>query len=164
MIRDMAAALTTLTVLSIIGLATSLVLAFAATAPADSARHILLGVFATLLNLLAHSLMIFYMIGKGKAVREAVTEGALSLEYMARVSRMRAPVFSRATLAMVLTMVTAIIGASVDVRVLPPWPHAVLALAALAANLYALAAELQALIGSARIVDEVNTRLSDVNG
>ena len=158
----MAAALTTLTALSIIGLAASLVLAFAATAPADVARHVLLGVFATMLNLLAHSMMIFYMIGKGKAVREAVTEGALSLDYVSRVARLRAPVFPRATLAMALTMAAAIIGASVDVRVLPSWPHAALAVAAIAANLYALAAEIAALSGSARVVDEVNARLSDV--
>jgi hypothetical protein len=154
-----AAALTTLTALSIIGIATSLVLALAATTSADVGRHVLLGVFSTLLNLLAHSLMMFYLIGKGKAVREAVTEGALDKDYVVRVSRLRAPVVSRATLAMALTMAAAIIGASVDVRVLPRWPHTMLAIAALAANLYALVAELMALTGSARVVDEVNSRL-----
>jgi hypothetical protein len=156
----MAPALLTLTGLSVIGIAASLVLAFAAPA-AEPGRHVLVGVFATMLNLLAHSFMMFYLIGKGKAVKEAVAEANLAGDYYARVSRLRAPVFSRATLAMALTMATAIMGASVDVRVLPSWPHALLAVAALASQLYALATELTALTGSARVVDEVNRAILD---
>jgi hypothetical protein len=160
----MAAALLTLTGVSIAGLAASFVIALAGGAPADVARHVLVALFATMLNLLAHSLMIFYLIGKGKAVREAAAEGGLEGDYARRVSALRAPVFSRATIAMGLTMTAAIIGASVDVRVLPAWPHAVLAGLAVASNLAALASEVSALAGSARIVDEVNKRLSDAHG
>ena len=159
----MAAALLTLTGLSILGIGASFVMALVAVAPAAVARHVLVGVFATMLNLLAHSLMIFYLIGKGKAVREAVAEGGLDGDYVRRVSALRAPVFARATIAMAVTMAAAIIGASVDVRVLPPWPHAVLAGLALASNLVALASEIAALAGSARVVDDVNSRLSDVH-
>jgi hypothetical protein len=155
----MAAALLTLTTLSILGLAGSLVIAFTAHVSADVARHVLVAVFATMLNLLAHSLMMFYLLGKGRAVREAITENGLQGNYMARVSQLRGPVFSRATLAMVFTMVTAIIGASVDVGVMPSWPHAALALGAVALNLYALWTEIVALRGTGHIVDEVNSRL-----
>jgi len=154
----MAAALVTLTALSIIGIGASFVLGLAS--PLYTSTHVMFGVFATMLNLLAHSLMMFYLIGKGKAVREAVTEGALQGDYVQRISRLRAPVFSRATYAMLLTMATGIIGASVDVRVMPPWPHGALAGAALAVQIYALFTELAALTGSARVVDEVNARLS----
>jgi hypothetical protein len=112
-----------------------------------------------MLNLLAHSFMMFYLIGKGKAVREAVTEAGLQGDYYRRVARLRAPVFSRATLAMALLMAAAIIGASVDVRVLPSWPHALLAGAALAAQVYTLMTEISALTGTARVVDEVNVAI-----
>jgi hypothetical protein len=152
---SVAAALLTLTGLSILGIAASLVLAFQAPA-AQTSAHVLVGVFATMLNLLAHSLMMFYLIGKGKAVKEAVIEAGIQGDYYSRVSRLRAPVFSRATLAMALTMATGIIGASVDVRVLPSWPHAVLAALAIASQLYAFVTEVTALTGCARIVDEVN--------
>jgi hypothetical protein len=154
----MAAALVTLTALSVGGLAAAFVIAMGDGRGATS-LHVLFGVFATMLNLLAHSLMIFYLIGKGKAVREAVAEGALAGDYVQRISRLRAPVMSRATLAMALTMTAAILGASVDVRVMPSWPHALLAGAALAAQFHAFATELRALAGSARVVDEVNERL-----
>lgn len=154
----MAAALVTLTALSIVGISASFVVGLGGDR-ASTSLHVLFGVFGTMLNLLAHSLMMFYLIGKGKAVREAVGEAALEGDYVRRISRLRAPVFSRATLAMALTMTAAILGASVDVRVLPGWPHGALAAAGIAAQLYAFVAEVQALAGSARIVDEVNARL-----
>ena len=154
----MAAALITLTALSIIGISAAFVIAVGAE-QVDTSLHVLLGVFATMLNLLAHSMMMFYLIGKGKAVREAVSESALAGDYVQRISRLRAPVFSRAPLAMAITMTAAILGASVDVRVMPAWPHAVLAAAGIASQLYAFLTELNALTGSARVVDEVNQRL-----
>jgi hypothetical protein len=154
----MAAALVTLTALSIIGLAAAFVVAIGADR-ASTSLHVLVGVFATMLNLFAHSMMMFYLIGKGKAVREAAAEGGLGSQYVQRISRLRAPVFSRATLAMALTMTSAILGASVDVRVMPAWPHAALAGAGIAAQLYAFFTEVSALTGSARVVDEVNERL-----
>jgi hypothetical protein len=154
----MAAALVTLTALSVLGIAAAFVVALA-DGPDSTAMHVSLGVFGTMLNLLAHSLMMFYLIGKGKAVREAVAEGGIGGDYVQRISRLRAPVFSRAPLAMAATILAAILGASVDVRVIPPLPHAVLAFAAIAAQLVAVAAEVRALGGSARVVDEVNARL-----
>jgi hypothetical protein len=151
----MAAALLTLTSLSIIGIAASFALAWRP----GATSHVGVAVFATMLNLLAHSFMMFYLIGKGKAVREAVAEAHLEGDYYRRIARLRAPVFSRATLAMALLMAAAIIGASVDVGVLPAWPHALLAGVALAAQVHTLFTEVTALTGTARVVDDVNAAL-----
>jgi hypothetical protein len=154
----MAAALVTVTALSIFGISAAFIFAIRPD-PASTSLHVLVGMFGTMLNLLAHSLMMFYLIGKGKAVREAVAESALDGDYVRRISRLRAPVFSRATLAMALTMTAAILGASVDVRVMPAWPHAALAAAGIGAQCYAFFTEIRALSGSARVVDEVNARV-----
>jgi hypothetical protein len=151
----MAAALLTLTALSIAGIAASFVLAFVSSG-AETATHVLVGVFATILNLLAHSLMMFYLIGKGRAVKDAMAEAGVEGDFYARASRVRAPVFGQATIAMALTMVTGIIGASVDVRVLPAWPHALLALAAVGWQFKAFYIEARALSRIGGIVDEVN--------
>ena len=94
------------------------------------------------------------------AVREAAAEGGLSREYERRIAIARKPVFSIATLAMLATIVTALVGASVDTGVLPPIVHAMIAYAAIAANLAAVKIEIEALTRSARVVDEVN-RLID---
>jgi hypothetical protein len=154
----MAAALVTLTALSILGISAAFIVAMRPD-QASTSLHVLLGVFGTMLNLLAHSLMMFYLIGKGKAVREAVTESALDGDYVQRISRLRTPVFSRASLAMALTMAAAILGASVDVHVIPGWPHAALAAAGIGAQFYAFFTEILALTGCARVVDEVNARV-----
>ena len=72
----MAAALVTAALLSFGGLVASLILGMTISSSPDVLRHTTTSIFATLLTLLTHSMMMFYFIGKGKAVREAVTEAA----------------------------------------------------------------------------------------
>lgn len=156
----MSAALLTATVLSIAGLCAATLLGHAAVAEADLWRHATAGLFVTMITLLSHSMTMFYLIGKGKAVREAASEGGLAGSYAAEITRRRRPVFSIGTLAMALTMTTAILGASVDVGVLSPAVHAALAYASIAANLVALRFEVVALTASARVVSEVNRLLN----
>src|SRR5262245_38344824 len=90
----------------------------------DIARHVSFGIFSTFITLLAHSMMMFYLIGKGKAVKDAMSEHGVAGDYYRRIAAARKPVFSIATLAMAAAMVAAILGASVDTRVLPPMIHA----------------------------------------
>jgi hypothetical protein len=125
----------------------------------DLARHVSFGFFSALLTLLAHSMMMFYLIGKGKAVKDAIIEGGLTGDFYRRIASARKPVFSIATLAMAVTMVAAILGASVDTGVLPATVHAMIGYGAIACNVAALKVEVAALTASSRIVDEVNHRL-----
>jgi hypothetical protein len=122
----------------------------------DVPRHIAFGIFSTMVTLLAHSMMMFYLIGKGKAVKDAMQEHGISGDYYRRIGAARKPVFSVGTFAMAVTMTAAIMGASVDTGVLPPIVHAMIAYGALAANLAALKTEISALVVSSRVVDEVN--------
>ena len=156
----MSAALITATVLGVAGLIFSAAIGFVAASSAEISRHVSFGIFFTLIALLAHSMTMFYLIGKGKAVREAVTEGDLSPELYATVARARKPVFSIATVAMLLTMVTAIIGGGVDTGALPAGIHSMLALSAIAANVMALRTEVGAMVSSSRIVAEVDALLT----
>jgi hypothetical protein len=80
-------------------------------------------------------------------------------DYYLRIATARKPVFSIGTVAMAVTMVTAILGASVDTGVLPPIVHAMIAYAAIVANLAAARIEIAALTASSRIVDEVNRQI-----
>ncbi|HWW83816.1 MAG TPA: hypothetical protein VNZ26_09460 [Vicinamibacterales bacterium] len=125
----------------------------------DVGRHISFGFFSALVTLLAHSMMMFYLIGKGKAVKDTMVEHHLPGDYYRRIAVARKPVFSIATLAMAVTMVAAILGASVDVGGLPPVVHAVIAYGAIATNLAAVKTEISALLVSRRIVEEVNRLL-----
>ena len=149
----MAAALFTAVSIGLLGLIATAVLGLTG---GDVARHASFGIFSTMITLLAHSMMMFYLIGKGKAVKDAMAEHHVTGDYYGRIAAARKPVFSIATLAMAVTMVAAILGASVDTRVLPPVVHAMIAYGAIACNLAALKIEVDALSASSRIVDEVN--------
>jgi hypothetical protein len=155
----MAAALLTAIFASIAGIAASMYLGYQSTSVAGLAQHISIGIFSTMITLLAHSMMMFYFLGKAKAVREAAAEGGLSKDFERRIAVARAPVFSIATIAMMATMVTALLGASVDTGVLPSWVHSAVAVAAFVANLRAVQLEIRALTESARVVTEVNRLL-----
>jgi len=123
---------------------------------ADIGRHIAYGIFSTLVTLLAHSMMMFYLIGKGKAVKDAMTEHKVAGNHYQRIAAARRPVFSIATLAMAVTMTAAILGASVDTGVLPSIVHGALAYGAIACNVAAAKVEIGALMASSRIVTEVD--------
>ena len=150
----MAQALVTAVLFSLVGLIATAVLGLRGT---DVTRHISYGFFSALVGLLAHSMMMFYLIGKGKAVKDAMAEHAVSGDYYRRVAAARKPVFSTGTVAMVATMVAAILGASVDTGMLPPIVHALIAYGAIACNFGALKSEISALGAASRIVDELNS-------
>src|SRR6266478_5093878 len=120
----MAAALLTAVGIGLLGLVTTTVFGLRGT---DISRHISYGIFSTMVTLLAHSMMMFYLIGKGKAVKDAMMEHGLTGDHYRRISQARKPVFSIGTLAMAITMAAAIIGASVDTHVLPAIVHAMIA-------------------------------------
>ncbi len=149
----MAAALLSAIVIGLVGLMAAAVLGLRGT---DLWAHISLGFFSTMVLILAHSMMMFYLIGKGKAVKDAMAENNVSGDYFRRIAAARKAVFSMGTLAMGVTMVAVIIGASVDTGVMPPIVHATIAYGAIAANLAAVKIEIDALTATAHVVDEVN--------
>jgi hypothetical protein len=156
----MAAALLTAVIASAAGIAMAVYLGLTAASNAMLSRHITVGIFSTMICLLSHSMMMFYFLGKGKAVREAAAEGGLSKEYEHRIAVLRKPVFSIGTLAMLLTIVAALLGASVDTGMLPAGVHGVVAYSCLALNLFALRVEISALTESGKVVTEVNQLLN----
>jgi hypothetical protein len=149
----LAAALLTAVFMGLTGLLATVALGLSG---ADVGRHISYGIFSTLITLLAHSMTMFYLIGKGKAVKDAMTEHNVTGDYYRRIAVARRPVFSIATLAMAATMTTAILGASVDTGVLPSMVHGTIAYGAVICNLAAVKIEIGALTASNRIVTEVN--------
>jgi len=144
----------------LVGLAGLVTAAFYGLRGIDVWRHISIGFFSVLVILLAHSMMMFYLIGKGKAVKDALAEHNLAGDWYRRIAVARKPVFSIGTLAMAITMITGIVGMSVLVKVVPPIVHAYVAYAAIIGNVAALRIEIQALSASSRIVDEVNQQIA----
>jgi hypothetical protein len=152
----MAQALLSAVGIGLVGLVATIVLGLRG---GDVSRHVSFGIFSTLVMLLAHSMMMFYLIGKGKAVKDAMAEHNVTGDYYRRIAAARKPVFAIGTLAMGATMITAILGASVDTGVMPAAVHGLVAYGAIACNLAAIKIEVDALLASARVVDEVNRLL-----
>ena len=71
----LAQALLTAVFIGLAGLVTAVVFGLQAT---DVGRHISVGIFSTMITLLAHSMMMFYLIGKGKAVKDAMAENGIT--------------------------------------------------------------------------------------
>jgi hypothetical protein len=152
----MAQALLSAVGLGVAGMAAAVFLGLRGT---DISLHISFGIFSTLVILLAHSMMMFYLIGKGKAVKDAMAEYNITGDYYRRIAAARKPVFSIGTVAMLATMAAAILGASVDTGVLPPVVHGMLAYGAIVCNLAAIKIEVDALRSSSGVVDEVNSKI-----
>jgi hypothetical protein len=155
----MVAALVTAITLSFGALIAATVYGHLAISDAGILRHTTLSLFAVLLTLLSHSMLLFYLIGKGRAIREAVAEGGLSRDPVVAFARVRGPVFSIATLSMLVTMAAGIVGGGVVTGSVARWVHVGLAYLALAANAVTLRAELHALREGARIVADIDRRL-----
>jgi hypothetical protein len=151
-----ASALLTGVFLGLIGLVTTAIFGLRGL---DIYRHISYGIFSTLITLFAHSMMMFYLIGKGKSVKDAMAEHHVTGDYYQRIAAARKPVFSIGTIAMAVTMLTAIIGVTVDTHVVPPMVHAMIAYGAIFSNLAAVKIEIAALSESSRIVDEVDRQI-----
>ena len=82
----MAAALLTAIFASITGIVAAMYLGYQSASTGGLAQHISIGIFSTMITLLAHSMMMFYFLGKAKAVREAAAEGGLSREFERRIA------------------------------------------------------------------------------
>ena len=110
--------------------------------------------------LLAHSMMMFYLIGKGKAVKDAMAEHNVTGDYYRRIAAARKPVFSIGTLAMARDDGRRRFWARASTPACcRPIVHGMIAYGAIACNLAAVKIEVDALIASSRIVDEVNRLL-----
>ena len=83
MIAVLAQALLTAVGIGLVGLVGAAVLGLRGT---DIARHVSFGFFSAMVTLLAHSMMMFYLIGKGKAVKDAMVEGGLTGDHYRRIA------------------------------------------------------------------------------
>ncbi len=128
--------------------------------PGDSlANHLLLGLVASLLVLFSHCWILFYLIGTGKAVKDAVREHDLPAELVAATRRFKHQSNPWMLLAMLLAMATFIVGGGVQTKVVSSWVHHALFLAALAAQLFTLAIEHRVLGANHRLLVDVDRRL-----
>lgn len=132
------------------------VLGYRADSMESMGRHMLLALVACFLLLFSHCWILFFLIGTGKAVKEAVARAGLSSELVERTKRFKMESNPPMMLAMLLVMATFIVGGGVQTQVVPTWIHHGLFIVTLAAQLWTLAVEHRVVAANARLLREVD--------
>ncbi len=145
-----------------LGVVASAVLGYLLSAPTDPdmPRHVLVGLASSLLLLFSHCWIMFYLIGTGKAIKDAVREHGLDPAFVEETKRFKNASYPWMMLAMALVMATFILGGGVATGSLPSWVHHVLFYVAVLAQIYALWIERRVLADNERLMAEVDHRLA----
>jgi amino acid transporter len=138
------------TLLSIAGLIATSIAGFLAV-PGHYANHIFLSLATVVLGLFSQSMTMFFFIGTGKEIKQASNQDA-SVVQQTRVFKSR--VFPPAMYAMLLLMVTFIMGGGVTSGKTPHWLHLTLAAASLLLYARAYWVEIQAMTANARLMEK----------
>ena len=122
--------------------------------------HLLLGLVASLLLLFSHCWVMFYLIGTGKAIKDAVLEHRLETELAERTKVFKSRTYPWLMLAMGLAIATFVLGGGYLAGAVPSWMHEVLFYATLVVQVWTLMLEGQVLMANERLMAEINERLA----
>jgi 4-hydroxybenzoate polyprenyltransferase len=122
--------------------------------------HMLLALVASLLLLFAHCWIMFYLIGTGKALKDAVLAHGLEGEIVEATKRYKNRSYPWIMLAMGLAMAAFILGGGTFTGSVPLWLHVSLAAATLLAQVWTLLVEGQVLVANDRLMKDVDRRIS----
>lgn len=149
-----------------LGLIASAVLGYGVEGPvgrqigADMSRHVLVALASSLLLLFSHCWIMFYLIGTGKAIKEAVAEHRLEPALIEETKRFKNRSYPSLMLAMALAMATFILGGGAATNSLPSWIHHALFWAALVAQGRALWIEKEVLDQNEKLMATIDRRLA----
>lgn len=145
-----------------IGLAATAVLGYMLTSMVgpEMSRHVLVALASCLLLLFSHCWIMFYLIGTGKAIKEAVNEHKLDPNLIEETKKYKNRSYPPLMLAMGLAMATFILGGGAATGTLPVWIHHVLFWAALAAQVRTLWIEKTVLDANEKLMADIERKLA----
>jgi len=158
----MGRALLVIGLMATLGLVAAGAFGYALAGPADPGlqRHVLLGLAGALLLLFAHCWIMFYLIGTGRAIKDAVKEHGLDPDLVEQTKAFKNQSYPMLMLAIGLAMATFILGGGVATGAVPNWVHHGLFYAMLLAQGRALQLEHRVLDGNERLMADINRRLA----
>ncbi|HSS75167.1 MAG TPA: hypothetical protein VLV54_00330 [Thermoanaerobaculia bacterium] len=148
--------------MSTLGVIASAVAGYTLHGPTDANMplHVLIALASSLLLLFSHCWIMFYLIGTGKAIKDAVKENGLEPAIVEETKRFKNESYPWLMLAMGLVMAAFILGGGVATGSVPRWVHHVLFYLAVAAQGYALWVERRVLTENERLMTDVDRRLA----
>lgn len=124
--------------------------------------HILVALASALLLLFSHCWIMFYLIGTGKAIKDAVREYGLEQALVEETKRFKNVSYPSLMLAMTLAIATFVLGGGAAMNALPSWIHHVLFFATLVVQVRALWLENLVLVDNEKLMADINRRLAAV--
>ena len=128
--------------------------------PAAMRAHFLLALLSTLLLVMAHSFIMFFLIATGVEMKDLEKEKGWGDSFRRRTVAMKGKVFPVMTLALMLVIANFILGAAAHTRAIPAPVHEALAWLTFAVCGYALWREWQVLGDNNRLIEEAGLRRS----
>jgi hypothetical protein len=133
-------------------------------APVAMRAHFLLSLLSTLLLVMAHSFIMFFLIATGVEMKDLEKEKGWGDSFRRRTVAMKGKVFPVMTLALVLVIANFILGAAAHTRAIPALVHEGLAWLTFAVCVYALWREWQVLGDNNRLIEEAGVRRNEKAG
>lgn len=127
-------------------------------APALMRAHFLLSLVSTMLLVMAHSFIMFFLIATGVEMKDMEKEKGWGDSFRRRTVAMKGRVFPAMTFALLLVIANFILGAAAHTKAMPAVVHEGLAWTTFAACVYTLFREWQVLGENNRLIDEAATR------
>lgn len=121
--------------------------------------HLTLALASSLLLLFSHCWIMFYLIGTGKSIKEAVAEYDLEADIIERTKEFKNRSYGLLMMAMVVTMAAFILGGGVYTRAIPSWTHHGLFYLALLTQVRALVVERAVLMQNDQLMASIDRRL-----
>ena len=119
--------------------------------------HILLAFTCSLLILFSHCWIMFYLIGTGKAIQQAVEEYGLSSSSLADTKAFKNDSYPWLMAAMAVVIATFVLGGGAYAAAIPSWVHHVLFYLLLLVQLKTLAVEGRVLLANERLMNEIDS-------
>ena len=138
------------TLLSLAGLVATIVMGFLVS-PGHVAQHIFFALATVVAGLFSQSMTMFFFIGTGKEIKEAANNDA---QVVQRTKLFKARVFPAAMYAMLVLMVTFIMGGGVASGKTPTWLHLTLSAATIVMYGRAYWIQLQAMQENAGLMEK----------
>jgi 4-hydroxybenzoate polyprenyltransferase len=126
-------------------------------------RHVLVSLASCLLLLFSHCWIMFYLIGTGKAIKDAVKEHGLEQSLVEDTKRFKNVSYPWLMLAMGTAMATFILGGGAATGSLPAWVHHILFYATLLSQGRALQLENRVLTENERLMADLDRRLAVIS-
>jgi hypothetical protein len=157
----MAIALLTLALVGTLSLAGTVVAGYGVTTGAAVRGHFLAALVTTLLLVMAHSFIMFFLIATGVELKDMEKDRGWGDSFRRRTIALKSRVFPVATYALLLVIANFILGAAAHTRAMPAWLHGVIGWATLLTCLLALYREYQVLGENNRLIAEAASRRGD---